>query len=492
MGNIFLKFVTIFCGRAPGSTTAKLALCLIVGAVLATLAIDSPVAAFDIFGGAEALLREGQDMLEQGKLLEARQLIEQAIEKDPQNAEAYATLGTCLERQEAPRLAEQAYKQALQLDPQNKPALNNLATLYWVRMKRYPESVELLKKVVELDPQSKEAYVSLGAAYNFWAANDKSLTKQKKADTYQEAIKAFQEAIRIDPDFAKAHANLGQCYLFMGQGADAERELQKALSLEPTYAFAHFILADLYEAQDKLQQAMQHYRTSYENEQYESNRIATMRHIERVELKMGTAKLLSVANVKMSQGKWAEAATAFANAMSDPRSTAPRSPVAWNNYGYVLARLGKHAEAAQKFQKATEMKPPLPAAYYNLGHSLLVLGDKTGAERAFNAAVRAGGGQHALAHNSLGILLKERGKCVEACHQYKLAIMQSGDELHVTHYNWGLCYEKMGKPDKALHHYRIYLNTASSAAANRLRVQARADKLVSQGVKLTPSSAQDD
>ena len=70
--------------------------------------------------------------------------------------------------------------------------------------------------------------------------------------------------------------------------------------------------------------------------------------------------------------------------------------------------------------------------------------------------------------------------------------MQSGDELHVTHYNWGLCYEKMGKPDKALHHYRVYLNTASPASPNRPRVQARADKLNAQGVKLTPSSAQDD
>ncbi|MFN8660053.1 MAG: tetratricopeptide repeat protein [Candidatus Obscuribacterales bacterium] len=491
MGNIFLNFVTILCGRQSARSVAKPAVCLIAGIILAA-GSPTQVAAFDIFGGAEALLREGQDMLEQGKLLEARQLLEQAIQKDPQNAEAYATLGTCLERQEAPRLAEQAYKQAIKLDPQNKPALNNLATLYWVRMKRYPESVELLKKVIELDPQSKEAYVSLGAAYNFWAANDKSLSEQQKAATYQEAIKAFQEAIHIDPDFAKAHANLGQCYLFMGRAADAERELQKALNLEPTYAFAHFNLAELYEAQDKLQQAMQHYRASYENEQYESNRLATMRHIERVELKMGTAKLLSVANVKMSQGKWAEAADAFANAMSDPRSTAPRSPVAWNNYGYVLARLGKHTEAVQKFGKATAMKPPLPAAYYNLGHSLLMLGDKAGAERAFNAAVRAGGGQHALAHNSLGILLKDRGKCAEACHEYKLAIMQSGDELHVIHYNWGLCYEKMGKPDKALHHYRVYLNTASPASPNRPRVQARADKLNAQGVKLTPSSAQDD
>lgn len=456
---------------------------LVVVGALTIACGQAPVLAFDIFGGSEALLREGQDMLEQGKLLEARQLLEKAIQKDPQNAEAYATLGTCLERQSAPRLAEQAYLQAIKIDPNNKAALNNLATLYWVHLKRYNDAVELYQKVVALDPTSRDAYVNLGAAYNFWAANDKKLSPEQKQQTFDLAIKSFQESIKIDPDFAKSHANLGQCYLFMGRAADAERELSAALQLEPTYAFAHFNLAELYEAQEKLQEAMQHYKASYENEVYESNKVATMRHMERVELKMGTAKLLSVANLKMRQGKWAEAAAAFANAMTDPKSTAARSGVAWNNFGYVLAKMGKHREAASRFQKAITMSPAPPAAFYNLGHSLRALGDKAGAEKAFEAAITAGGGQHALAHNSLGILLKEQGRFKEADQHYRIAVLQSGDELDVAHYNWGILLEKMGKQKEALQQYQLYLNNSSQTCANRPRARARMEKLISSGVK---------
>jgi tetratricopeptide (TPR) repeat protein len=454
---------------------------VVLASALTISLAQAPVIAFDIFGGSESLLREGQDMMEQGKLLEARQLLEQAIQKDPQNAEAYATLGTCLERQSAPRLAEQAYLQAIKLDANNKAALNNLAALYWVHMKRYGESVELYKKVAAIDPSSTEAYVNLGAAYNFWAANDKKLSPKKKQETFDLGIKSFQESIRLDPDFAKAHANLGQCYLFMGRAADAERELILALQLEPTYAFAHFNLAELYEAQEKLQEAMQHYKASYENEAYESNKVATVRHIERVELKMGTAKLLSVANLRMRQGKWAEAADAFATAMNDPKSS--RSGVAWNNFGYVLAKMGKHHDAAARFQKAMTMNPAPPAAFYNLGHSLRSMGDKAGAEKAFEAAITAGGGQHALAHNSLGILLKEQGRFNEANQHYRIAVLQSGDELDVAHYNWAILLEKMGKPKEALQQYELYLSNSSQSCANRPRARARMEKLISAGVK---------
>lgn len=488
MGNIFLNLVTkVYSGEsdaAPGSRRQR----SIAGVVVAALTVSclqgiAPAVAFDIFGGSEALMHEGQDMLEHGKLLEARQLLEQAIQKDPNNAEAYATLGNCLERQEAPRLAEQAYAQAIKLDPQNKQALNNLARLQWMHMKNFAESVKLFKRVVDLDPQSPEAYVNLGAAYNFWAANDKKLTPSQKQATFQNAIKTFQQSISLDPEFPKAHANLGQCYLFMGRGEDAERELQKALQLDPTYAFAHFNLAELYEAQEKLQEAMSHYRMSYEHETYPENKINTIRHIERVELKMGTAKLLSVANLRMSQQKWTEAVQAFANAMQDARSTASRSGVAWNNYGYCLAKLGKHRDAINKFQKAITMNPAPPAAFYNLGHSLRAVGDNAGAEKAFEAAITAGGGRHALAHNSLGILLKEQGRFNDANQHYRIALMQSGDELDVAHYNWGILLEKMGKPKEALQQYELYLNNSSQSCVNRPRARARMEKLLRQGVK---------
>jgi Flp pilus assembly protein TadD len=40
--------------------------------------------------------------------------------------------------------------------------------------------------------------------------------------------------VRLDPNYAKAHQQLGFAFATLGQLADAERSLKKALELDPT------------------------------------------------------------------------------------------------------------------------------------------------------------------------------------------------------------------------------------------------------------------
>jgi hypothetical protein len=47
-----------------------------------------------------------------------------------------------------------------------------------------------------------------------------------------QALREFEQAVALNPDFAPAYVNLGSIYLHLGRFEEAERSLQKALSLE--------------------------------------------------------------------------------------------------------------------------------------------------------------------------------------------------------------------------------------------------------------------
>ena len=54
----------------------------------------------------------------------------------------------------------------------------------------------------------------------------------------QQAADGFLELLEKEPGHVQSHGNLGMCYALLGRKADAERELQKALELDPGYDIA--------------------------------------------------------------------------------------------------------------------------------------------------------------------------------------------------------------------------------------------------------------
>jgi tetratricopeptide (TPR) repeat protein len=54
----------------------------------------------------------------------------------------------------------------------------------------------------------------------------------------QQAADGFLELLEKEPGHVQSHGNLGMCYALLGRKADAERELRKALELDPGYDIA--------------------------------------------------------------------------------------------------------------------------------------------------------------------------------------------------------------------------------------------------------------
>lgn len=97
-------------------------------------------------------------------------------------------------------------------------------------------AVRDLKEAVAADPKFAAAYAELASAYDV----QHEFSKDTPGSLYNLAIQAAGRAIALDPDLANAHAALGFAEFYGARRtADALREFQRAVTLDPKDALAH-------------------------------------------------------------------------------------------------------------------------------------------------------------------------------------------------------------------------------------------------------------
>jgi Flp pilus assembly protein TadD len=91
----------------------------------------------------------------------------------------------------------------------------------------------------------------------------------------------------------------------------------------------------------------------------------------------------------------------------------PRYYEAWYNWGNVLIRQGRPAEAAARYQEALRLQASQPDAHMGLGTAYAMLGDFPAAEREYREAVRLRP-DWPDALTNLAMALKNQGRPAEA------------------------------------------------------------------------------
>jgi tetratricopeptide (TPR) repeat protein len=173
----------------------------------------------------------------QGKLAEAMQHYERALELKPNDAEAYYNLGSALAAQGKLPEATKNYERALELKPDYAEVYNNLGVVL-ARQGELPRAIQDYERATQLKPDYAEAYYNLGLSHS----------EQGKLP---EAIGDYEQAIKLKPDYAEAYNNLGVVLAHQGELPRAIQDFERALQLKPNYDEAYNNLQITLERQGK-------------------------------------------------------------------------------------------------------------------------------------------------------------------------------------------------------------------------------------------------
>jgi len=140
-----------------------------------------------------------------------------ALEIDDQLGEAHATLGTLSDYDWEWSAAEKQYRRAIELSPNYATAFQWYA-LHLVTQSRFAEAVPMIERAEAVDPLSLIIKVNVGLIN--WRVGNK-----------EKALHAFRDGLQADPTYAEMHEYLGRFLFADGQRSEGLHELETADSL---------------------------------------------------------------------------------------------------------------------------------------------------------------------------------------------------------------------------------------------------------------------
>ena len=148
----------------------------------------------------------------------AKAAAEKALALDDMLGEAHTSLANVLFRYF--ELAESAreFERSIELNPNYATAHQWYGRLMLLMLGQFDRAIAEVKRAVELDPVSPIIHADLGNIYTF-------------ARRYDEAIEQFRHTLELDPQFYWGHRQLGLALELKGDPGNAIAEYQKALQL---------------------------------------------------------------------------------------------------------------------------------------------------------------------------------------------------------------------------------------------------------------------
>jgi tetratricopeptide (TPR) repeat protein len=122
---------------------------------------------------------------------------------------------------------------------------------------------------------------------------------------------------------------------------------------------------------------------------------------------------------------------------------------------YAYQRAGRFNEAIGEYDRVLAVTPDEPAALYNKGVSLVVLGRYEEGEESLRRTLEVRPG-HALAAKVLGGRLMEREEWAELAEML-LPVVEADEKVADLQAMLGRAYEELGERQQALERYRLAL-----------------------------------
>jgi tetratricopeptide (TPR) repeat protein len=191
----------------------------------------------------------------------------------------------------------------------------------------------------------------------------------------------------------------------------------------------------------------------------------------------GATALVALASVSIDRARtWRTSSTLW----EDTLQKAPLFAEGYLNLGYAYVQEKRHAEAAEQYRRALELRPGYEDALTSLANELDLLGRREEAMRLYRRALELDP-ESGVAHYNLALVLQHDGRLEEARAHYVRAVdLEPGNWLYWN--NLGTTFRALGQEEEALEAYRRALDTNPGYApawanwADTLRRAGRLDE----------------
>ena len=338
-----------------------------------------------------------------------------AIELNPNDAEAYNNRGGAyIKKGDYDRAIEDCTK-AIQLNPSYAGAYNNRGVAYRYKGD-FNRALEDCTKAIDLNPSYAGAYNNRGTVYG-------------ETGDYNRAIKDHTKAIQLEPNDADAYNNRGVAYRYKGDFNRALEDCTKAIDLNPSYAGAYNNRGIAYSDKGDYNCAIKDYTKAIGlNPNY--------------------------AEAYYNRGKVYSEQNDFDRAIADYTKAIDLNPnyaEAYNNRGIAYNDKGDFNRALEDYTKAIDLNPNHVDAYYNRGEVYSEQNDFDRAIGDFTTVINLNPND-VPAYSNRGAAYGEKGDFDRAIKDFNKMIELNPNDANAYN-NRGVAYYSMDKYNRAVEDY---------------------------------------
>jgi tetratricopeptide (TPR) repeat protein len=322
---------------------------------------------------------------QQGRLVDAANIYEQLIKRNPNNLDALHYFGILKTSFGQFNEARQLIERSLAGTAINLPYVENYVTILFqigdyqraveecVKRIKENKKTEVLQYVLAISlykmGRLKEAideFDSLLLTYpNHLAGNNEKASALAQLQRYDEALLCVDRALRVNPGYAEAFLNKGNILANLKKYDDSIVAFKKALSIKANLPDAYLGCANVYRELRRFDEAFAAYDKA----------LALRPDFDAVWLGRG--------NALTELNRFDEALAAYDSALA----LNPDFDGAWLGRGNVLSALKRFDEALGTYDKALARKPDLAKAWLGRGNVLVSLEHSEKSLQAFDKAL---------------------------------------------------------------------------------------------------------
>jgi tetratricopeptide (TPR) repeat protein len=275
------------------------------------------------------LIQHGFTLLQNGRLLEAKEVFENILSVEPLNEHGLNLLGVVLVQRKEAQQAVDVLEKALSVNNKNGQTYNNLG-LALKELNQFQKAQAAFNASLSISPQQPQALNNLG---NVLAAQN----------LHKQAIAAFEAALKLEPNYPECLSNFAQSLKELGNLQLAFKAIEHANTLVPNNSYFLNVKGEIQLA-----------KVEYENAQQTFEKAILVDNYIPARINLSTAL--------KQLGNFETAKQCLQLVIKDE----PNNTEAHNHLGVLQEQLGEFDAAAESFRSALEYTPNHASSFYQL------------------------------------------------------------------------------------------------------------------------------